>query len=188
MAPSHHLNQFLLSPVKSCGIQLSAFSQEMFRICILDMSLKSTNLRLQPHFPEADDLRKYHSIHGIHHFTLSSLCEIQMEYLTIDLVIVIHLGPGTVSTQEHGSAGWQINHKLSIRMDTWGFKWCKGVILNNSQLNILSSIMFLSLLINTLNPGDAYKHHWTGSTPVQVMAWYLFGVKPLPEPMLTYCQ
>ena len=30
--------------------------------------------------------------------------------------------------------------------------------------------------------------HWTGSSLVEVMAWHLFGAKPLPEPMMTYCQ
>ena len=29
---------------------------------------------------------------------------------------------------------------------------------------------------------------WTGSSLVQVMACRLFGAKPLPEPMLSYCQ
>ena len=29
---------------------------------------------------------------------------------------------------------------------------------------------------------------WTGSLSVQVIAWRLFGAKPLPEPMLIYCQ
>ena len=29
---------------------------------------------------------------------------------------------------------------------------------------------------------------WTGSALVQVMACRLFGAKPLPEPMLSYCQ
>ena len=28
---------------------------------------------------------------------------------------------------------------------------------------------------------------WTGSALIQVMACRLFGTKPLPEPMLTYC-
>ena len=31
-------------------------------------------------------------------------------------------------------------------------------------------------------------HQWTGSALVQVMSCHLFGAKPLPEPMLTYCQ
>ena len=29
---------------------------------------------------------------------------------------------------------------------------------------------------------------WTGSALIQVMAWRRTGAKPLPEPMLTYCQ
>ena len=29
---------------------------------------------------------------------------------------------------------------------------------------------------------------WIGSVFVQVMACHLFGAKPLPEPMLAYCQ
>ena len=31
-------------------------------------------------------------------------------------------------------------------------------------------------------------HQWTGSTLIQVMACRLFGAKPLPEPVLAYCQ
>ena len=31
-------------------------------------------------------------------------------------------------------------------------------------------------------------HQWPGSSLVQVMAWRLFDAKPLPEPMLPYCQ
>ena len=39
---------------------------------------------------------------------------------------------------------------------------------------------------NSSPPGAAYMHQWTGSALVQIMAWCLFGTKPLPEPMLTY--
>ena len=39
---------------------------------------------------------------------------------------------------------------------------------------------------NKSPPNDAFKHQRTGSSLVQVMAWYLFGAKPLPEPMLIY--
>ena len=42
--------------------------------------------------------------------------------------------------------------------------------------------------LNSLRPGDTYMHPWTRSSLVQVMAYPLFGVKQLPEPMLTYCQ
>ena len=34
----------------------------------------------------------------------------------------------------------------------------------------------------------AYMHQWTGSALVQVMACHLLGAKPLPEPMVSYCQ
>ena len=34
----------------------------------------------------------------------------------------------------------------------------------------------------------AYMRQWTRSALVQVMACRLFGAKPLPEPMLAYCQ
>ena len=34
----------------------------------------------------------------------------------------------------------------------------------------------------------AYMRQWTRSALVQIMACRLFGVKPLPEPTLTYCQ
>ena len=31
-------------------------------------------------------------------------------------------------------------------------------------------------------------HQWTGSVLVKIMAWRLFGAKPLSKPMLGYCQ
>ena len=37
-------------------------------------------------------------------------------------------------------------------------------------------------------PSDAYMCQWIGSSSVQVLACRLFGTKPLPEPMLAYCQ
>ena len=45
----------------------------------------------------------------------------------------------------------------------------------------------ISLDINSSLPSPAYTRHWTGSALVQVMACRLFGAKPLPEPMPTYC-
>ena len=37
-------------------------------------------------------------------------------------------------------------------------------------------------------PSAAYMSQWSGSTLVQVMVCCLFSAKPLPEPMLSYCQ
>ena len=45
-----------------------------------------------------------------------------------------------------------------------------------------------NLLINSLRPSDAYMHQKTRQSLVQIMAWRLFGAKPLSEPMMAYCQ
>ena len=43
-------------------------------------------------------------------------------------------------------------------------------------------------VVNSSSPCAAYIHQWSGSTLVQVLACRLYGAKPLPEPMLAYCQ
>ena len=45
-----------------------------------------------------------------------------------------------------------------------------------------------SLDVNSSPPSAAYMRQWTGSALVQIMACRLSGAKPLPEPMLPYCQ
>ena len=42
--------------------------------------------------------------------------------------------------------------------------------------------------INSSSPSAAYMRRWIGTALVQVMACRLFGAKPLPEPVLIYCQ
>ena len=48
--------------------------------------------------------------------------------------------------------------------------------------------MYSCININSLRPSDAYLHQETKTSLVQVMAWRLFGAKPLIEPMMTYYQ
>ena len=55
-------------------------------------------------------------------------------------------------------------------------------------LNHLSTFLHFTLFVNSSPPSAAYIRQWTGSALVQVMACRLFGAKPLPEPMLVYCQ
>ena len=43
-------------------------------------------------------------------------------------------------------------------------------------------------LFNSSSPIATYMRQWTGSALIQVMACRLFGAKPLPEPMQSYCQ
>ena len=42
--------------------------------------------------------------------------------------------------------------------------------------------------IKLIPTGAAYMRHWTGPMSLPVMASWLCGVKPLPEPILTYCE
>ena len=42
--------------------------------------------------------------------------------------------------------------------------------------------------LNSSPPSAAYMRRWTGLSLVQVMACRLLGAKPLPEPILAYCQ
>ena len=41
----------------------------------------------------------------------------------------------------------------------------------------------MSMCFNSLWPSDAIRHLTSLSVLVQVMAWHLFGAKPLPESM-----
>ena len=46
-----------------------------------------------------------------------------------------------------------------------------------------------SSTLYALKPSEAHSiYQWTGSPLVQVMACHLLGTKPLPKPMLIYCQ
>ena len=47
---------------------------------------------------------------------------------------------------------------------------------------------FINGFINSLWPSDEIWHHEYQSSLVQAINCCLFGTKPLPEPMMTYCQ
>ena len=44
------------------------------------------------------------------------------------------------------------------------------------------------MYLNSSPPSAAYMRQWSGSALVQVIACCLFSTKPLPKPMLAYCQ
>ena len=46
----------------------------------------------------------------------------------------------------------------------------------------------LNSKLKSSNPSAAYMCQWIGSASVQIMAFRLFGAKPLSKPMLVYCQ
>ena len=43
-------------------------------------------------------------------------------------------------------------------------------------------------MIGLFMPDGVYISQWTGSALLQLLAWYLLGGKPLPEPMMSYFQ
>ena len=55
------------------------------------------------------------------------------------------------------------------------------------MINIWKSWKF-DYSINSFRPVDACMCHWTGPSLLQVMDCFLFGAKPLPEPVFIYCQ
>ena len=75
-----------------------------------------------------------------------------------------------------------------------GFHRLSGSYDRKQPTNVLSPLSQLiprterRLYFNSSPPGTAYMRQWTGSLLVQVMACRLFGAKPLPEPVLLYCQ
>ena len=50
------------------------------------------------------------------------------------------------------------------------------------------TIPSVCVTFNSSPSSATYMRQWTRSTLVQVMVCCLFGAKPLPEPMLAYCQ
>ena len=51
-----------------------------------------------------------------------------------------------------------------------------------------TAMTLLTYNLNSSPPSAAYMHQGTGPALFQVMACRLFGAKPLPEPILAYCQ
>ena len=46
----------------------------------------------------------------------------------------------------------------------------------------------MGIIINSLRPSDAAMHQQTRPSLVQMMSCHLFGIKPLSEPVVVYCQ
>ena len=74
----------------------------------------------------------------------------------------------------------------------WNFNQnTKLFIHKNACENILCEIAVIlsrGRQVNWLSPSDTYIHQLIGSTLANVMFCCLFGVKPLPEQMMTHCK
>ena len=74
-----------------------------------------------------------------------------------------------------------------VRWFTW-YLPRKSPYIKNLKICNLSSCENQELLNLTCLSLVRHMRQWTGSALFQVMACRLFGAKPLPEPMLVYCQ
>ena len=61
--------------------------------------------------------------------------------------------------------------------------WCNIVSLGHNGFEVTQ----WNIPVNSFPSSVAYMCQWTGSALVQIMACHLFGAKPLPDPILTYC-
>ena len=82
----------------------------------------------------------------------------------------------------------QLSHNfpqfLFIVFATWALR-AKRI----NDVNISGEFtVYYSQRINSSSSGAAYIRRWTEWALAQAMACRLFGTKPLPEPMLTYCK
>ena len=80
-----------------------------------------------------------------------------------------------------------IIHRGQVMGDAFMCQWTAEVY-HQSLVQVMVSGWPLKAIDYTLGPDDTYMRQWTGSSLVQVMACCLGGTKPLPEPMMTYCQ
>ena len=88
--------------------------------------------------------------------------------------ILIHLT--LTSVHLHSPRKYMIHYILLKN-----FSWLIAII-------VCDNVICCILGFNSSPPGAAYMRQRTGSSLVQVMSCRLFGAKPLPEPMMAYCQ
>ena len=65
--------------------------------------------------------------------------------------------------------------------------WTKTYQCVHFMTGILYTIAIIHIHFHAFMPCDAYMRQQTRPSLVQIMAWRLFGAKPLSEPMLAYC-
>ena len=86
-------------------------------------------------------------------------------------------------------AAWRHQKITRTKVDQASVRSGSIHLRSTAQEMLKISILGMSLkMINSSSPSAAYMHQWTGSTTIHLMACRLFSAKPLPEPVLAYCQ
>ena len=118
-------------------------------------------------------------------------CSVPSPYLNQCWLIV----NGTLGNKPQGNLNQ--NKNLFIHENAFKNVVCEMVAIlsrgrwvKDKSTRIVGSVMAARVRcpINSSSPSAAYTRQWTESALVQVMACCLFGAKPLPETMQTYCQ
>ena len=74
-----------------------------------------------------------------------------------------------------------------VLYDNTYYRWTVKYLIN-MFLHILNFVEINMLRIVNSSPSATYMCKWTGSVLVQIMTCRLLSTRPLPEPILTYCQ
>ena len=115
----------------------------------------------------------------------SGVCDQLLYWLTNNLGIGANLILGCVLFDSINVA----YHKKSMK---WiEFQVHLGLVqalLHKPSIRVLEICYMLQRVTNSSPSSGAYMRQWTWSPLVKIMACHLFGAKPLPEPMLSYCQ
>ena len=84
--------------VKSCSIRLRAILQQMLKMSILNMNLKITDFRLQPHIPDVNELisSSYHKFHFAKDYSLMiqtwcKFCSPLLKAVRNDCCLILHM-------------------------------------------------------------------------------------------------
>ena len=91
-------------------------------------------------------------------------------------------GSSAHSVGKRNRLSWLINNMVAGDLATQESRASSVTVMTQSSPD------FSAKMVNSSPPNAAYMRQQTGSALVQVMACRLFGAKPLPERMLTYCQ
>ena len=80
--------------------------------------------------------------------------------------------------------------KLHVFLKAVNYRSLRFHSINKFENYYITVTFFISQRVNidSSPPSAADMRQWIGTALVQVMVCRLFGAKPLPEPVLTYCQ
>ena len=173
--------------ISSRGINIRGLLQYYLKLIFLDRDLakscSSIKFMSAVHFRTIFEKLRNKSSEWCHNFAIASqITSLTIVYSTVYSDADQRKHQGFVSLAfVRGIHRWPVNspHKWPVTRKMFPLD---GVII------VMAKWDFTRAYFNSSPPGAAYMRQWTGSALVQIMACRLVGAKPLPGPMLEYCQ